>query len=103
MYSAYKLNKHSDNMPLVDFVSEEKPASEEEIVPYLGFPGGSDGKASVCNAGDLCSIPGWGDPLEKEMTAQSSILSGKIPWTVEPGRLLSMGSQSVYSGGRAAA
>ena len=25
-----------------------------------GFPGGSDGKESVCNAGDLCSIPGSG-------------------------------------------
>ena len=24
------------------------------------FPGGSDGKASVCNAGDLSSIPGSG-------------------------------------------
>ena len=24
------------------------------------FPGGSDGKASVYNAGDLGSIPGWG-------------------------------------------
>ena len=29
--------------------------------PYkLGFPGGSDGKASACNAGDLGSIPGSG-------------------------------------------
>ena len=26
----------------------------------LSSPGGSDGKASVCNAGDLSSIPGWG-------------------------------------------
>ena len=26
----------------------------------LDFPGGSDGKASVCNAGDLGSIPGLG-------------------------------------------
>ena len=26
----------------------------------LGFPGGSNGKASVCNAGDLGSIPGLG-------------------------------------------
>ena len=26
----------------------------------MGFPGGSDGKASACNAGDLCSIPGLG-------------------------------------------
>ena len=24
------------------------------------FPGGSDGKESACNAGDLGSIPGWG-------------------------------------------
>ena len=28
--------------------------------PTLGFPGGSDGKASACNAGGLGSIPGWG-------------------------------------------
>ena len=25
---------------------------------YLGFPGGSDGKESACNAGDLGSVPG---------------------------------------------
>ena len=25
-----------------------------------GFPGGSDGIESTCNAGDLGSIPGWG-------------------------------------------
>ena len=24
------------------------------------FPGGSDGKESACNTGDLCSIPGLG-------------------------------------------
>ena len=38
---------------------------------------------------------GWEDPLEKEMAAHSSILAWKIPWTVEPGRSLSMGLQSV--------
>ena len=38
---------------------------------------------------------GWEDPLEKEMAAHSSILAWKIPWTVEPGRLPSMGSQRV--------
>ena len=27
---------------------------------FLGFPGGSDGKESPCNAGDLCSVPGLG-------------------------------------------
>ena len=34
-------------------------------------------------------------PLEKEMTAHSSTLAWKIPWTEEPGRLQSMGSQRV--------
>ena len=29
---------------------------------------------------------GWEDPLEKEMTTQSSILAWRIPWTEEPGR-----------------
>ena len=38
---------------------------------------------------------GWEDPLEKEMAAHSSIPAWKIPWTAEPGRLLSMGSQRV--------
>ena len=34
------------------------------------------------------------DLLEKAMAPHSSILSWKIPWTEEPGRLQSMGSQS---------
>ena len=33
------------------------------------------------------------DPLEKEMATHSSTLVWKIPWTEEPGRLQSMGSQ----------
>ena len=37
---------------------------------------------------------GWEDPLEKEMAIHSSI-AWKIPWTEEPGRLQSMGSQRV--------
>ena len=35
------------------------------------------------------------DTLEKEMAPHSSILAWKIPWTEEPGRLQSMGSQRV--------
>ena len=35
------------------------------------------------------------DPLEKEMATHSSTLACKIPWTEEPGRLQSMGSQRV--------
>jgi len=35
------------------------------------------------------------DPLEKEMAIHSSTIARKIPWTEEPGRLQSMGSQRV--------
>ena len=38
---------------------------------------------------------GWEDPLEKRMATQCSILAWRIPWTEEPGRLQSMGSQRV--------
>ena len=35
------------------------------------------------------------DPLEEGMATHSSILAWKTPWTEEPGRLQSMGSQRV--------
>ena len=38
-------------------------------------------------------ILGREDPPEKEMAMHSSTLAWKIPWTEEPGRLQSMGSQ----------
>ena len=38
---------------------------------------------------------GQEDPLEKEMATHSSTLASKIPWTEEPSRLQSMGSQRV--------
>ena len=59
-----------------------------------GFPGGSDDKESAYNAGDLGSIPGLEDHLEKEMAAHSSVLAWEIPWTEESGRLQFMGLQS---------
>ena len=31
-----------------------------KVLKEVGFPGGSDGKASACNAGDLGLIPEWG-------------------------------------------
>ena len=37
----------------------------------------------------------WEDLLEKGMATHSSILAWKIPWTEEPGRLQSTGSQRV--------
>ena len=36
---------------------------------------------------------GWEDPLEEEMATHSSILARRIPWTVEPRGVQSMGSQ----------
>ena len=38
---------------------------------------------------------GWEDPLEKEMAIHSRTIAWKIPWTEEPGRLQSLGSQRV--------
>ena len=38
---------------------------------------------------------GGEDPLEEEMATHSSILAQGIPWTEEPGRIQSMGSQRV--------
>ena len=50
------------------------------------------------NAGDIRdigSIPGWEAPLEEGTATHSSTLAWRIPWTEEPGRLQSMGSQRV--------
>ena len=55
-----------------------------------GFPGGSDGKESACNAGDQVRSLGREDPLEKGMAINSSILAWSIPWTGQPGGLQSM-------------
>ena len=49
----------------------------------MGFPGGSDGEESGCDAGDL----GWEDPPEKGTAIHSSILAWRIPWTEEPAGL----------------
>ena len=38
---------------------------------------------------------GWEDPLENEMAIHSSTGARKIPWTEEPGKLQSTGSQRV--------
>ena len=61
----------------------------------MGFPGDTDSKESTCNAGTWVPFLGQEDPLEKAMTTHSDILAWRIPWTNEPGRLQSMGSQTV--------
>ena len=37
----------------------------------------------------------WEDSPEKEIATHSCILAWRIPWTEEPGRLWSMGSQEL--------
>ena len=47
------------------------------------------------SAGDTVQSLGLGDSLKEDMATHSSFLVWKIPWTEEPGRLQSMGSQRV--------
>ena len=60
----------------------------------MGFPGGSDGKESTCNEGDLGSIPGMGNspggghgnPLQyvcQENPHGQKCLVGYSPWDCE--------------------
>ena len=55
------------------FPGKESPAMQETWVPSLG----------------------WEEPLEKGMATYPNSLAWRIPWTEEPGRLQSMGSQRV--------
>ena len=67
----------------------------DTLMHTKGFPGGSDGKESACNAGYPGSIPGGrsfgvgnGNPLQYSCW--------RIPWTEEPGRLQSIGQRIKY-------
>ena len=52
-----------------------------------GLPGGSAGKESACNAGDLGWIPGLGRSPADGKDTHSSILAWRIPWTAQSMRL----------------
>ena len=71
---------------LVQFLGQEDALEEDRITTpvFLGFPGGSDSKESACNVGDLGSIPGLENALEKEMATHSSILTWRVLWTEYP-------------------
>ena len=71
------------------------------IESTFGFPGDKKWlswlrvvKNPPANAGDVGSILGHEDPLEKEMATHFSVLAWEILWTEEPGGLESMRSQS---------
>ena len=69
------------------------------LYKWLGFPGRASGKETdwQCEETQVQSL-GWEDPLKKGTATHSSILAWRIPWTEEPGRLQSWGSQRVGRG-----
>ena len=71
------------------------PEKINMISSYRGFPTGSAVKNLPTKPEMQVWPQGQGDPQEKEMATYSSILAWEIPWTEEPGRIQSMGSQRV--------
>ena len=68
------------------------------VIKYMqtlagGLPGNTSGKESVCNAGDPGFDPWMGKiPWRRKQQPTPVFLSGKIPWTEEPGGLLIHGA-----------
>ena len=61
----------------------------------MGLPGGSAVKNLPAMQETRVPSLGQEDSLEKGMTTHSSALPGRIPWIEEPGRLQSIGLQSL--------
>ena len=55
-----KPGKWQTHDKLLNFISDHEMLIRAMVYSVLGFPGGSEVKASACNAGDLGSIPGSG-------------------------------------------
>ena len=64
-------------------------------LPLTFCPGGSMVKNLPVMQEMWVRSLGWEDLLMKGMSTLSSILAWRMPWTEEPGRLQSMGSQRV--------
>ena len=62
---------------LVQFLGREIRLEKDKLPTpvFLGFPGGSYGKESTCNAGELGLTLSWEDPLEEGKATHSSILA----------------------------
>jgi len=67
----------------------------EGLLDIVWLPWWSEGKKSVCNAGDGGLIPGSGRSPGEGNGTHFNILAWRIPWTDEPDRLQSMGFQRV--------
>ena len=65
------------------------------VTVALHFPGGSDGKESACNVGDLGSIPGLGRSLGGGHGNALQYSSLENPWIEQPGGLQSTGCKEL--------
>ena len=83
-----QLGKESDKGLLKGLRENGPTAAQASLV------GGSGGKESACNEGDLGSSPGLGrSPGGGHGNPTPVFLPGEFPWTEEPGGLQSMGSK----------
>ena len=73
--------------------NEERYTCLHYVYTLMGFIGGTVIKNSPAMQETRFLSLGWEDPLEKEMATHSGILALEIPWTEEPGGLLSTGWQ----------
>ena len=62
--------------------------TDDSLANPSSISGGSDGKESACNAGDLGSIPGSGRSPGEGNGNKLHIFAWRIPWTEEPGGVL---------------
>ena len=62
-YETVRLNTNQLTKPKIDTFNPKQENVYQSLLTFfrnIGFPGGSDGKGSTCNVGDLDSIPGLG-------------------------------------------
>ena len=62
------------------------PGFWQNVLYIVASPGGSDGKKSACNVGNLSSIPGLGRSLGGGHGNPPIFFPGESSWTEEPGK-----------------
>ena len=81
------------------YLPRSRDSQDSEQTDLDNFPSGFSGGSVIKNLPVIHEIQvrplGREDPLEKEITAHSSILAWEIPWIEAPGGLQFMGSQRV--------
>ena len=75
--------------------SQRRLNNNNVVIKHCGSPVAQTVKSLPTMRETWVQSLGWEVPLEKEMATHSSSLAWKIPWTENPCRLQSMGSQRV--------